>query len=74
MMLLYTTVYKIIQGMYYRGPGKSMQMLLSNSQAGPGKTVMQEQEEISRNHIQAFLPGSVEEGNKGRMESSVGLH
>ena len=36
-----------------------MQILISNSQAGPGRTVMQEQEEISRNHIQAFIPGSV---------------
>ena len=32
-----------------------MQMLLSNSQAGPGRTVKQEQEEISRNHIQSFI-------------------
>ena len=37
-----------------------MQILLSNSQAGPGRTVKQEQEEISRNHVQAFIPGSVE--------------
>ena len=36
-----------------------MQILLSNSQAGPGRTVKQEQDEISRNHIQAFIPGSV---------------
>ena len=43
----------------YRARIKGMQMLLSNSQAGPGKTVKQEQEEISRNHIQAFIPGSV---------------
>ena len=38
----------------YRGPGKSMRILLSNSQAGPGRKVKQEQEEISRNHVQAF--------------------
>ena len=31
-----------------------MQILLSNSQAGPGRTVKQEQKEISRNHVQAF--------------------
>ena len=37
-----------------------MQILLSNSQAGPGRTVKQGQEEISRNHVQAFIPGSVE--------------
>ena len=36
-----------------------MEILLSNSQAGPGRTVKQEQEEISRNHVQAFIPGSV---------------
>ena len=33
-----------------------MQILLSNSQAGPGRTVKQEQEEISRNPVQAFQP------------------
>ena len=32
-----------------------MQILLSNSQAGPGRTANQEQEEISRNHVQAFF-------------------
>ena len=37
-----------------RGPTKSMQILLSNSQAGPGRTVKQEQEEISRNYVQTF--------------------
>ena len=36
-----------------------MQILLTNSQAGPVRTVKQEQEEIYRNHIQAFIPGSV---------------
>ena len=29
-----------------------MQILLSYSQEGPGRTVKQEQEEISRNHVQ----------------------
>ena len=37
-----------------------MQILLSNSQAGPGRIVKQEQEEISRNHAQALFPGPVE--------------
>ena len=37
-----------------------MQILLSNSQAGPGRLVKQEQEEISRNHVQAFITGSVD--------------
>ena len=33
--------------------------MLSNRQAGPGRKVKQEQEDISRNHVQAFFPGSV---------------
>ena len=44
----------------YSARNKGMQILLSNSQAGPGRRVKQEQEEISRNHVQAFIPGSVE--------------
>ena len=32
-----------------------MQILLSNSQAGTSRTVKQEQEEISRNHVQTFI-------------------
>ena len=36
-----------------------MQILLSRTQAGPGRTVKQEQEEISRNHVQTFFGGSV---------------
>ena len=39
---------------------KGLQILLSNSQAGPGRKIKQEQEEISRNHVQAFFPGSVQ--------------
>ena len=42
-----------------QGSAKSMQILLSNSQAGPGRTVKQEHEEISRNHVQTFSGGSV---------------
>ena len=37
-----------------------MQILLSNSQAGPGRTVKQEQEDISRNHVQTFISPSVQ--------------
>ena len=44
----------------YRARNKGLQMLLSNSQAGPGTTAKQEQEEISRNHVQAFFPGPVQ--------------
>ena len=36
-----------------------MFVLLSRTQAGPGKIVKQEQEEISRNHLQDFIPDSV---------------
>ena len=43
----------------YRDRLKCMQILLSNGQAGPGRKVKQEQEEISRNHVQAFILGSV---------------
>ena len=45
--------------MLYRARNKGMHILLSNSQARSGRTVKQEQEEISRNHVQAFIPGSV---------------
>ena len=38
----------------YRDRLKGMQILLSNSQAGPGRKVKQEQEEISRNLVEAF--------------------
>ena len=36
-----------------------MYVLLSRTQAGPGRTVKQEQEEISRNHVQTFISPSV---------------
>ena len=38
----------------YRDRLKGMQMLLSRTQAEPGRRVKQEQEDISRNHVQAF--------------------
>ena len=37
-----------------------MQILLSRSPAGPGRTGKQEQEQISPNLVQAFFPSSVE--------------
>ena len=43
----------------YRARNKGLQILLSNSQERPGRKVKQKQEEISRNHVQAFFPGSV---------------
>ena len=36
----------------YRDAIYSLQILLSRTQAGPGRTVKQEQEEISPNHVQ----------------------
>ena len=35
----------------YRGANKGLNVLLSRTQAGPGRTFKQEQEDISRNHI-----------------------
>ena len=45
-------------------------------QAGPGRTVRQEQEDISRNHVQAFIPDSVhtlaaKQGQKERYLSVI---
>ena len=45
--------------MQYRAPGKSMYFLLSRTQAGSGRTVKQEEEGISRNHVQTFFGCSV---------------
>ena len=55
--MIFTT--RLVRDMY-RDWLKDRQMLLGNSQAGPGRTVKQEQEEISRNHVQTFIPGSVD--------------
>ena len=46
----------------YRGVNKGLYVLLSSTQAGPGRTVKQEQEEISRNRIQTFIYLSVLSG------------
>ena len=43
----------------YRAEKKSLQILLSSTQAGPGRNVKQEQEEISRNHVPRLFLGSV---------------
>ena len=43
----------------YRGEKKSLQILLSSTQAGPDRKVKQEQEEISRNHVPRLYLGSV---------------
>ena len=39
----------------YRGVNKGLYVLLSRTQAGPGRTVTQEQEEISRNRVHTSL-------------------
>ena len=39
----------------YRARNKGMQILLSNSQAEPGRKVKQEQEEVSRNYVPNFF-------------------
>ena len=38
---------------------KGLHVLLSRNQAGPGRTVKQEQEEISHNYLQTFIFPSV---------------
>ena len=38
----------------YTGENKGSFVLISRTQAGPCRTVQQEQEEISRNHVQSF--------------------
>ena len=43
----------------YRDRLKGVQILLSSTQAGPGRKVKQEQEEISRNHVPRLFLGSV---------------
>ena len=43
----------------YRAEKKSLQILLSSTQAGPGRKVKQEQEENSRNHVPRRFLGSV---------------
>ena len=44
---------------YLQGGEKGAQILLSYSQAGPGRKTKQGQEEISRNHVPSFFLGSV---------------
>ena len=43
----------------YRDELKGLYVLLSRTQAGPGRTVKQEQEDISRNHVQTPICPSV---------------
>ena len=55
---------KTVQPIYsvqymYRDEIYSLQILLSKTQAGPGRTGKQEQLQTFRNHVQAFKPISV---------------
>ena len=54
----YSILYRI-RVLKYRERLKGVQLLLSNSKAGPGREVKQEQEEISRNHVPRLFLGSV---------------
>ena len=45
----------------YRAEKKSLQIVLSSTQAGPGRKVRQEQKEISRNHVPRLFLGSVDQ-------------
>ena len=51
------------QGMFcsymYKDELKGLHVLLRRTQAGPGRAIKQEQEQNSRNHLQAFLLISV---------------
>ena len=49
----------LISRYQYRGINKGLYVLLCRTQAEPGKTVKQEQEDISRNHVQTFIYLSV---------------
>ena len=54
LFLLQVSYSDLIQKVDHKERLKGVHILLSNSQAGPGKAVKQEQEEISCNHVQAF--------------------
>ena len=49
----------LVEVTLYRGGNKGLFVLLSRTQAGPGRTVKQEQEEISSNHVQTVINLSV---------------
>ena len=59
----------------YRGGNKGLFILLSRTQAGPGRTVKHEQEEISRNHVQTFSGCSIYKTcNTIHLSISMGLY
>ena len=55
----YEIVHCDVEMSLYREPAKGLQILLSKTQAGPGRAVKEEQEEISPNHVQAIYGASV---------------
>ena len=57
--LLLNKIYIPFLPSLYRAKKKSLQILLSSPQAGPGRKVKQEQEEISRNHVPRLFLSSV---------------
>ena len=58
----------------YRAPGKNMYFLLIRTQAGPGSTVKQEQEEISLNHgNHKHFPGALYPGSVYRLHRSLAI-
>ena len=50
---------EIVLDLQYRDGNKGLYVLLSRTQAEPGRTVEHEQEEISPNHVQTFIYLSV---------------
>ena len=48
-------------------------VLLSRNQAGLGRTVKQEQEEISRNHIRSYISDSVARGGSLMLKQLTAL-
>ena len=68
----YSPISLMVAWFLYRGGNKGLHVLLSRTQAGPGRTVKQEQDEISRNHVQTFIclsvPGAAAECPTGNGE------
>ena len=52
--ILYFMTIPMTLSKLYRNRLKAMQILLSRTQAGPGRADKQAQEQTSRNHVQAF--------------------
>ena len=54
----------------YWGREKSLQILISYSQAGPGRKAKQGQEEISCNHVPTFFSALYMKGDIERLENN----